>query len=403
MSGGNDGGLAAASKAILALAVGTFAIGTGEFAAMGLLPQMADSMHASIPRTGEAISAYALGVVVGAPVVSVMAARMSRRQLLVLLMAWFAVTNALGTLAGTLGMLDLARFVTGLPHGSFMGVAALVAAGLVERGYRGRAVGRVFSGLTIANVVGAPFATYAGSYFGWRLSYLFIGLIGVLCCLMVLAWVPYDPPNRARSALSELGAFSRKQVWYVMGTVAVGCGGMFCVYTYFSVTLQDVTHVPLWGVPLFQALWGVGMCAGAWAGGHLMDKNLKWATISAFLWNAAALGLFALVAHSVWLTALAVFMLGGGIAIGPAMQVRLMDVAADAQTLAASMNHAAFNLANAIGAWLGGVVLAVGFGLEATGWAGMALSLVGLVLFLLSLQVEARDASKAAAVDGQAG
>ncbi len=149
---------------------------------------------------------------------------------------------------------------------------------------------------------------------------------------------------------------------------------------------------------------GVWVCgAGAWAGGHLMDKNLKWATISAFLWNAAALGLFALVAHSVWLTALAVFMLGGGIAIGPAMQVRLMDVAADAQTLAASMNHAAFNLANAIGAWLGGVVLAVGFGLEATGWAGMALSLVGLVLFLLSLQVEARDASKAAAVDGQAG
>lgn len=265
MSGGNDGGLAAASKAILALAVGTFAIGTGEFAAMGLLPQMADSMHASIPRTGEAISAYALGVVVGAPVVSVMAAQMSRRQLLVLLMGWFAVANALGTLAASLGMLDLARFVTGLPHGSFMGVAALVAAGLVDRGYRGRAVGRVFSGLTIANVVGAPFATYAGSYFGWRLSYLFIGLIGVACCLMVLAWVPYDAPNRARSALSELGAFSRKQVWYVMGTVAVGCGGMFCVYTYFSVTLQDVTHVPLWGVPLFQALWGVGMCAGAWA------------------------------------------------------------------------------------------------------------------------------------------
>lgn len=400
MSGRKDGGLAAASKAILALAVGTFAIGTGEFAAMGLLPQMAQSMHTDIPQTGQAISAYALGVVVGAPLIAVVAARMSRRSLLVGLMAWFAVTNGLGTLAGTLGMLDLARFISGLPHGAFMGVAALVAAGLVERGYRGRAVGRVFSGLTIANVVGAPLATYVGGSMNWRLAYVLIGLIGAACCLMVLAWVPYDQPNRARSAISELAAFSRKQVWYVMGTVAVGCGGMFCVYTYFSVTLQEVTGVPTWGVPLFQAIWGVGMCVGAWAGGYLMDKSLKWTTVGAFLWNAFALGLFALVAHNIWLTALAVFMLGGGIALSPAMQVRLMDVAADAQTLAASMNHAAFNLANALGAWLGGVVLASGFGLSDTGWAGMGLSLVGLLLFALSLLSEKRDNSRTATAHG---
>ncbi|MFT8885095.1 MAG: MFS transporter [Acetobacter papayae] len=400
MSGVKEGSLAAASKAIFALAVGTFAIGTGEFAAMGLLPQMAQGVQATIPRTGEAISAYAMGVVVGAPLIAVFGATLSRRTLLAVLMGWFAVTNCLGTLAATLGMLDLARFVTGLPHGAFMGVAALVAAGLVDRGYRGRAVGRVFSGLTIANVVGAPFATYAGSYFGWRLSYVLIGLVGALCCLMVMAWVPYDPPNKARSALSELQAFTRKQVWYVMGTVAVGCGGMFCVYTYFSVTLQEVTGVPVWGVPLFQAVWGVGMCTGAWAGGHLMDKSLKWTAIGAFVWNALALGLFSLVATHMWLTALAVFMLGGGIAVGPAMQVRLMDVAADAQTLAASMNHAAFNLANALGAWLGGLVLTAGFGSAATGWAGMVLSVIGLVLFVLSLAAERRDDNRAAALAG---
>ncbi|MBO1327940.1 MFS transporter [Acetobacter suratthaniensis] len=400
MSGVKEGSLAAASKAIFALAVGTFAIGTGEFAAMGLLPEMAQGVQATIPRTGEAISAYALGVVVGAPLIAVFGATFSRRTLLAVLMGWFAVTNCLGTLAATLGMLDLARFVTGLPHGAFMGVAALVAAGLVDRGYRGRAVGRVFSGLTIANVVGAPFATYAGSYFGWRLSYVLIGLVGAVCCLMVMAWLPYDPPNKARSALSELQAFTRKQVWYVMGTVAVGCGGMFCVYTYFSVTLQDVTGVPVWGVPLFQAVWGVGMCTGAWAGGHLMDKSLKWTAIGAFVWNALALGLFSLVATNMWLTALAVFMLGGGIAVGPAMQVRLMDVAADAQTLAASMNHAAFNLANALGAWLGGLVLTAGFGAAATGWAGMVLSVIGLVLFVLSLAAERRDNNRAAALAG---
>lgn len=400
MSGVKEGSLAAASKAIFALAVGTFAIGTGEFAAMGLLPQMAQGVQATIPKTGEAISAYALGVVVGAPLIAVFGATFSRRTLLAVLMGWFALTNCLGTLAATLGMLDLARFVTGLPHGAFMGVAALVAAGLVDRGYRGRAVGRVFSGLTIANVVGAPFATYAGSYFGWRLSYVLIGLAGAVCCVMVLAWLPYDPPNKARSALSELQAFTRKQVWYVMGTVAVGCGGMFCVYTYFSVTLQEVTGVPVWGVPLFQAVWGMGMCTGAWAGGHLMDKSLKWTSIGAFVWNALALGLFSMVATNMWLTGLAVFMLGGGIAVGPAMQVRLMDVAADAQTLAASMNHAAFNLANAIGAWLGGLVLTVGFGPAATGWAGMALSVIGLVLFVLSLEAERRDNMRAASVAG---
>ena len=400
MSGVKEGSLTAASKAIFALAVGTFAIGTGEFAAMGLLPQMAQGVQATIPKTGEAISAYALDVVAGAPLIAVFGATFSRRTLLAVLMGWFALTNCLGTLAATLGMLDLARFVTGLPHGAFMGVAALVAAGLVDRGYRGRAVGRVFSGLTIANVVGAPFATYAGSYFGWRLSYVLIGLAGAVCCLMVLAWLPYDPPNKARSALSELQAFTRKQVWYVMGTVAVGCGGMFCVYTYFSVTLQEVTGVPVWGVPLFQAVWGMGMCTGAWAGGHLMDKNLKWTSIGAFVWNALALGLFSMVATNMWLTALAVFMLGGGIAVGPAMQVRLMDVAADAQTLAASMNHAAFNLANAIGAWLGGLVLTAGFGPAATGWAGMALSVIGLVLFVLSLEAERRDNMRAASVAG---
>lgn len=175
---------------------------------------------------------------------------------------------------------------------------------------------------------------------------------------------------------------------------------MFCVYTYFSLTLQQVTHVPIWAVPLFQSLWGMGMFVGAWVGGIVMDKNLKWATIGAFIWNAAALGLFALVASNIPLTALAVFMLGGGIALSPAMQMRLMDVAADAQTLAASMNHAAFNMANALGAWLGGLVLVAGYGDAATGWAGMILSCVGLVLFLLSLWSEKRDAGKEAAKAG---
>lgn len=400
MSGGNDGGLHAASKAILAFAVGTFAIGTGEFAAMGLLPQMADSLHVTVPQAGGAISAYALGVVVGAPLVSVLGASFSRRSLMVVLMAWFAVTNCLSTCATSLHMLELARFITGLPHGSFMGVSALVAAGLVERGYRGRAVGRVFAGMTIANILGAPFASYAGTYFGWRLSYLLIGLISAICCVMIQLFVPYDSPNRARSALGELAAFTRKQVWFVIGTVAVGCGGMFCVYTYFSLTLQQVTHVPVWAVPLFQSLWGMGMFVGAWVGGIVMDKNLKWATIGAFIWNAAALGMFALVASNIPLTALAVFMLGGGIALSPAMQMRLMDVAADAQILAASMNHAAFNMANALGAWLGGLVLVAGYGDAATGWAGMILSCVGLILFLLSLWSEKRDAGKEAARAG---
>lgn len=384
----NHGDLRHAAWAIFAMAVGIFAIGTGEFAAMGVLPEIASDMHVNIQSAGNVISSYAIGVMVGAPSIAVVAAKMSRQRLLIWLMAWFAATNILETFSPTITTLNIARFISGLPHGAFMGVASLVAADLVDKSYRGRAVGYTFAGMTIANVVGAPFSTYVGSYMGWRPAYMFIGGVGILCCLLLMRCVPHDQPHPERSPLSELGAFAHKKVWFIMAIAVFGCGGMFCVYTYFAETLKDVTHIPKWGIPLFQALWGVGMCVGTWISGKMMDKNLYWTTVGAFVWSIASLALFSYVAPSFWLTFIDVFLLGGCIVLGPIMQVRLMDTAHNAQTLAAALNHAAFNLANAMGAWLGGFVLTDGYGLRMTGVAGAGLSVVGLILFLLASLVE---------------
>ncbi|WP_158093435.1 MFS transporter [Acetobacter sp. DsW_063] len=375
---------------ILSLAVGTFGIGTGEFAMMGLLPDVARSMDASIPQCGNIVSAYAMGVVVGAPIISLASARMSRKQALILLTLWFAVTNILGTLAHSVGALEFWRFLAGLPHGTLFGGSALTAASLVAEGRRGKAVGHVFAGLTVANVVGAPLASLMGEYLSWRVAYLLVGAIALIAAFMIWRFIPRDDPRPGHSLLGELRAFGRKQIWYVLGVVMLGTGGMFCVYTYVSAALLHVTHVPLWSIPLFQALWGVGMVVGAYVGASAIDRNPLGATIGAFIWNVVTLSLFAFALPHLWSVTIIIFLLGGTIALGPAMQMRLMAVAGDAQTMAASMNHAAFNLANALGAWVGAFVLASGFGYAATGWAGGGIAVMGLLLFLLSVRGEPR-------------
>jgi DHA1 family inner membrane transport protein len=374
----------------LALAVGGFGIGTGEFVMMGLLPDVASNFSVSIPAAGHIISAYALGVVVGAPLISVAAARWSRRRLLLALMTFFAVGNFVSALAPGYASLIGIRFLAGLPHGAYFGVASLVAASLVPVTERARAIGRMMLGLTGATLAGVPLATWLGQLFGWRAAYVLVGSIGVLTCVLISRFVPRDGPVEGASPARELGALSHKQVWLTLGVGSIGFGGVFCVYSYITPTLTQISGLPVRYVPFVLAVFGGGMILGNLLGAWLADRALMRAIGALLVWNAVVLGTFSLVAPHAWLATVVVLLIGTGVAIVPALQVRLMDVAGDAQTLAAALNHSAFNIANALGAWLGGLAIAGGLGWASTGWVGALLALGGLFIFALSVAEEGR-------------
>jgi MFS transporter, DHA1 family, inner membrane transport protein len=377
-----------AIRAELTLALGGFAIGTGEFVAMGLLPDVARDFRVTIPMAGHVISAYALGVVVGAPIIAVLAARWSRQRLLVALMALFSVANFVSTLVHSYPALIAIRFVAGLPHGAYLGVASLVAASLAPPNARAQAVGRMMLGLTSATLVGVPLATWLGQYLGWRAAYVLVGGIGVVTGMLILRCLPRCEPDTDRGPLRELSALGRGQVWLTLGIGSIGFGGLFCVYTYITPTLTRVTGLPLSTVPLVLAAFGIGMIAGNLAGARLADRDLMRTIGGVLIWNMIVLTLFSLGVHERWLAALTVFLVGTGVAMVPALQTRLMDVAAQAQTLAAALNHSAFNIANALGAWLGGIAISGGLGWTSTGWVGALLAGIGFVIFIISLAQE---------------
>ncbi|OUM02176.1 MFS transporter [Variovorax sp. JS1663] len=390
-------------QAVLALGVGGFAIGTGEFVIMGLLPEVAQDIGTTIPQAGHVISAYALGVVIGAPVLAVLAAGWPRRALLIALMAVFAAGNFASALAPGYLSLNLLRFASGLPHGTYFGVAALVAAGLAPAGRRASAVGLVMLGLTGATLVGVPIAAWLGQHFGWRAAFVFVGLIAVLAMAMLLRALPPLPASSGASPWRELEALRRKQVWLTLGIAAIGFGGMFAVFSYVKPTLTEVAGLPLSGVPLVLALFGAGMVGGNLVGARLADKALMPTIGGLLVWAALVLCGFSFAAHHVVTAAVSVLLVGTIVAIGPALQIRLMDVAGDAQTLAAALNHSAFNMANALGAWLGGVAITAGLGWTSTGWVGALLALAGLGVFVWSLASERRAPSGGQPAVGRAG
>ncbi|MBB4228193.1 MFS transporter [Rhizobium mongolense] len=372
----------------LALACGGFGIGTGEFAIMGLLPNVADTFSVTTPQAGYVISAYALGVVIGAPVIAVLAAKMTRRSLLLLLMGIFAVGNILSALAPTFESFTVTRFITGLPHGAYFGVAAIVAASMVPVHKRARTVGRVMLGLTIATLLGTPLATFFGQSLDWRVAFTSVGVIGLVTVALIWYYVPRDQVADGASFLRELGAFKRPQVLLTLGIAAVGYGGMFAMFSYIAGTTMKVAMLPESMVAVMMVLFGVGMNAGNIVGSWLADKSIMGTIGGSLVFNIVVLTLFSLTASSPIMLAICVFLVGCGFAAGPALQTRLMDVAADAQTLAAASNHSAFNIANALGAWLGGLVIAWGYGFAATGYVGAVLSLFGLFVYAASLHLE---------------
>lgn len=365
----------------LSLAVGGFAIGTGEFSIMGLLPNIAADLGLTAPEVGHLISAYALGVVIGAPLIAVLAARLPRRMLLIVLMGVFAAGNLASALAPSYGSVMLFRFLSGMPHGAYFGVAALVAASMVEPAKRGQAVGRVMLGLTVAVLIGNPLAVWLGQVWSWRAAFAAVSVIGVITMLLVRATLPDGPASRLNSPMRELSALRLEQVWLTLGIGAIGFGGLFSVVSYIAPTLMEVSGVSPGMVPFALSFVGVGMIVGNVIGGWLADQALMPAIGVLLVWNVLVLILFTFVAGSPWAAMIGVMLIGSGVAIGPPLQIRLMDAAPHAQTLAASLNHSAFNMANALGAWLGGLAIAGGYGWTSTAWVGAALALGGLAIF----------------------
>lgn len=373
------------AHALLALGIGGFAIGTGEFAIMGLLPEVARDIGISIPAAGHLISAYALGVMVGAPLLAVLAARWPRRTLLIALTMLYALGNFATALVPGHMAVGVMRFVSGLPHGAYFGVAALVAAGIVPPDQRARAVGFVMLGLATAMLAGMPLATWLGQLFGWRAAFVFVGLVAVLATLLIRYTVPDMPADTGASPMRELGALARPQVWMTLAIAGIGFGGMFCVFSYITPTLVEVSGLGIAHVPLVLSLFGLGGVTGNLIGARLADRALMRTIGGTLVYAAVLLASFSALVHYLPTALLGVFLLGNIVALGPALQIRLMDVAGDAQTLAAALNHSAFNFANALGAWLGGLAIAAAWGWTSLGWIGAALAIGGLLVFGASL------------------
>ncbi|MDX2353321.1 MFS transporter [Stutzerimonas xanthomarina] len=365
----------------LALAMGGFAIGTGEFAIMGLMPNVAQGLGISEPQVGHVISAYALGVVVGAPLLAILGSRMFRRHLLLLLMTFFALGNFASAMAADYHTLMVFRFIAGLPHGAYFGVAMLVAASMVAPDQRAKAVSRVLAGLTIAMLIGNPTATWLGQWLSWRWAFGLVGLIALLTVLLVAIFLPLDRSEPRNNPMRELRDFNRKPVWLALAISSIGFAGMFCVFSYLAPTLLEVTGVGEHWIPVGLAALGLGGIVGNIFGGWLFDKLGFKAIAWLLLWSIVVLLVFPLAAHSLWTILPAAFAVGTMVSLGPPLQTHLMDVAGEAQTLAAASNHSAFNVANALGPWLGGLAISAGLGWTSTGYIGAATAAVGLLVF----------------------
>ena len=370
--------------ALFALAVGAFGIGSTEFVMMGLLPQVAAGFDVTIPSAGYLISAYALGVVLGAPLLTAATVRWPRRTVLMALMSMFTVGNVLAAAAPTYATLLAARVLTGLPHGAFFGVGSVVAAGLVPAERRSTAIAMMFAGLTVANVLGVPADTALSQHLGWRATFVVLAGIGV-AAIAAIAWlVPPQAPD-APSLRRELAAFGSAQVWLALGVCMLGFGGVFAAYSYIEPMMTYVAGYSPGATDFLLALFGVGLTAGNLVGGRLADRALMPSLYAALGGLALVLALFVFTAHHAASAAVTLFLVGAtGMACVPMIQTRIMDKARGAPTLAAAATHSAFNLANAAGAFLGGRAIHAGLGWTSPDWVGAILACAGLALAVVS-------------------
>ncbi|MCA0368044.1 MAG: MFS transporter [Proteobacteria bacterium] len=382
---------------LLALAAGAFGIGVTEFAPMGLLPVIAADLGVTIPTAGLLISAYALGVMLGAPLMTLTTGRVPRRALLIGLVAIFTIGNLLSAVADSYGLLLAARVVTSLNHGAFFGVGSIVAAGLVPPNRQAGAVAAMFMGLTIANVVGVPLATWAGDVLGWRASFWGIAAIGILVMAALRLTLPQLPAPTGGDMAAELRVLGRGPVLAALALTVIGSSAMFTVFTYIAPILREQTHASLGFVTAMLVTYGLGLTVGNWLGGKFADKSVDRTLIVTLAALSVLLIAFAVAMPFAVPTSILVFLWGiASFALVPPLQVRVMTAASDAPNLASSMNIGAFNLGNAIGAAVGGMVIAGGLGYPAVSLAGAVAAGLGLVLVLILTRRDAPRSASAA-------
>jgi MFS transporter, DHA1 family, inner membrane transport protein len=375
---------------ILALAISAFAIGTTEFVIMGLLPQVARDLAVSIPSAGLLVSGYALGVAVGAPLLAVVTSKMPRKLALQLLMGVFIVGNVLCAVASDYSVLMIARVVTSFAHGSFFGIGAVVAASLVPQEKRASAIALMFTGLTLANVLGVPFGTFIGQEFGWRMAFWVVAALGVISLAGVAALVPNKHDTGPAGLAHEVRVLKDPQVWMALAMTIVGFGGVFVVFTYIAPILEQVSGFSPRGVTLILVLFGVGLTIGNTVGGKLADRALMPSLMGILLALAVVMAIFTRTSHSQVAAAVTIFVWGiAAFATVPPLQMRVVEKATAAPNLASTLNIGAFNLGNAGGAWLGGLAIGHGMGLDALPWVAAVVSIAALLLTWMAARMDA--------------
>lgn len=384
--------------AMVAMALGGFGIGTTEFVAMGLLNLIAEDFAISEDQAGHVISAYALGVVIGAPLITTLTGSIPRRRLALILTAAFIIGNGLSVFAHSYWLLMLSRFIAGFPHGAYFSVTALIAASMAPNGKRGKAVALTGMGLSIATVIGVPVAQWLGSTFGWNAAFAMVAVIGMVTFVALWFTVPHMTLMPRTKPITELGALVNSQVLMTLAVGTVGFGGMFAVYTYISWTLTENAgfNGDLIWIPLM--VYGVGMVIGTYIGGVLADRNLEYAILGTLLSLVVVLSSFYFLSHNAVAGIINFGVIGLlGSTLVPNLQTRLMDVAGDAQTLAAALNHSALNMANAAGAAVGGAVIAAGYGYSTPALAGAAMAACGALLWVPAYYLRRRQLASARA------
>ncbi|MGY5885920.1 MFS transporter [Modestobacter lacusdianchii] len=387
-------------RALLALSIGAFGIGTSEFVIMGMLPQVAEDLDVSVPAVGLLISAYALGVVIGAPTLTALGVRFTPRQTLIGLMVVFTVGNALSALAPGYAALTAARVVTALAHGSFFGVGAVAARRLVPREKGTQAISLMFVGLTLANVVGVPLGTFVAQQLSWRLVFGGAAAIGLLTIAGLVAWMPRvaSAPTDLRQ---ELGAFRRRQVWLTLAVTTIGFAALFSVYSYISPILTDLAGMPESRVTVVLALFGLGTTAGTLLGGRMGDRfGFAFVTVG-LLATAALLVVFTVVVVNP-VAAVVLVVLFGAITFsgGPVVQNRAIEAAqVQGGSLVSAANQGAFNAANALGAALGAATIDAGWGYRAPMWVGAALAVVGAGLSVVAVRSQRAETARSAVAE----
>lgn len=381
-------------KSLLTLTLGGLGIGITEFVMMGLLPDIAKDLSITIPQAGHLISAYALGVVIGAPLLVAIAGSYPPKKILIALMAMFTVFNALSAFSPDYFTMFIARLLAGLPHGAFFGVGSVVASKIAEKGKEAQAVSLMFAGLTIANVIGVPLGTYIGHNYSWRFTFVIIVIVGLVTLLTLKLWMPALPATKNRNLKEELSFFKLPEAWLIILMIAIGTGGLFSWYSYIAPLLTEVSGFSADSITYILVLAGLGMLVGNFIGGRLADQfSPAKASVSLLVMMSITLFIVHYVSGNQVLSLVMTFLTGAiAFALAAPIQMLMINTAKGSEMIAASVSQASFNIGNALGAFLGGLPLAAGYDYTSPVWVGSAMALTGAVFAWLLISRTSRKA-----------